>query len=390
MNKEKEDDIIKDVEIQTDKVLIDDTKEMLDSVKIKDVPIEEDKEVTESLHAEFGSFLKNSIDMEEDSGEKSVIPVGIDLLDTILGGGFAVGALNMICGQPGSGKSMLAFQALGNAQVVHKGELVAGVLDSEEATTKIRLRNLGVKNPEMKPYNNITVEKVFKFIEGLCLFKEKKKIIDIPSVAIWDSIANTLSEKELQAEDPNTVIGYKARLLSLLIPKYIGKCSMYNICFIAVNQLRDDIQIGMFPNAKNLKFLTQGKVLPGGNVLLYNSFHLLEMKVGAVLKMEKYGFDGVVTKVKCVKNKLFPPNIEIELLGTFVNGFSNFWTNFNLLSKEKRLSTGAWNYLITLPEKKFRIKDAEKLYNEDEKFKEMFDISVQEVLKEWREKYGTE
>jgi len=371
----------------------DDTQEILDSVKIDknvELPINEDKEITKSLHQEFGAFLENSIDMVEDSGEKSIIPVGIDLLDTILGGGLAVGALNMICGQPGSGKSMLAFQALGNAQVIYKGKLVSGVLDSEEATTTIRLRNLGVKNPLVKPYNKITVEKVFKFIEGLCLFKEKKKIIDTPSMTIWDSIANTLSNKELEAEDPNSVIGYKARLLSLLIPKYISKCSEYNICFVAVNQLRDDIQIGMFPNAKNLKFLTQGKTLPGGNVLMYNSFHLIEMKVGAVLKKEKYGFDGVITKVKCVKNKLFPPNIEIDLLGTFVSGFSNFWTNFNLLSKEKRLSTGAWNYLVTLPEKKFRTKDAEKLYNEDEKFKEMFDISVQETLKEWRVKYGTE
>lgn len=379
------------IENENEQIDNNDTQEILDSVKInKDVVIEEDKEITENLHAEFGSFLKNSIDMEEDSGEKGVLPVGIDLLDTILGGGFGVGALNLVVGQPGSGKSMLAFQALGNAQLIHKGELIAGVLDSEEATTQIRLRNLGVRNPEMKPYNNITVEKVFKFIEGLCLFKEKKKMINIPSVAIWDSIANTLSNKELEAEDPNTVIGYKARLLSLLIPKYIAKCSQYNVCFIAVNQLRDDIQIGLFPNAKNLKFLTQGKTLPGGNVLLYNAFHLIELKVGAVLKKEKYGFDGIITKAKCVKNKLFAPNIEIELLGTFVNGFSNFWTNFNLLSKEKRLSTGAWNYLITLPEKKFRTKDAEKLYNEDEKFKEMFNISVQEVLKEWREKHGAE
>ena len=41
----------------------DDTQEILDSVKIdKDVAIEEDKKVTESLHAEFGSFLKNSIE----------------------------------------------------------------------------------------------------------------------------------------------------------------------------------------------------------------------------------------------------------------------------------------------------------------------------------------
>ena len=369
---------------------IDHTKEILESVKINknvEIPINEDKTITDSLHTEFSSFLQSSIDMAEDSGEKSVMPTGIDILDTILGGGFAIGGLNMICGAPGSGKSMLAFQALGNAQKIYKGEMIAGVLDSEEATTRIRLRNLGVKSPEVKPYNNITIEKVFKFIEGMCLFKEKKKMIDKPSVVIWDSIANTLSSKELESDDPNSVIGYKARLLSLLIPKYISKCSKYNICFVAVNQLRDDIQLGMFPNAKRLKFLSHGKTLPGGNVLLYNAFHLLEIKTGAVLKPEKYGFDGVVTKVKCVKNKLFPPNIEIELIGSFITGFSNFWSNFNLLTKEKLMSTGSWCHLVSLPNKKFRSKDAEQLYNEDKEFSEMFDKETQDVLDSWRKKY---
>ena len=88
----------------------------------------------------------------------------------ILGGGFAIGALNMIVGQPGSGKSMLAMQAIGQAQRQYNGQLLAAFLDSEEASTSIRLENLGVVAPKIKPYNDITVEKVFKFLEGICVF----------------------------------------------------------------------------------------------------------------------------------------------------------------------------------------------------------------------------
>jgi RecA/RadA recombinase len=275
---------------------------------------------------------------------------------------------------------MLAMQALGQGQREFNGQMIGGYLDSEESTTGIRLANLGVRYPRIKPYSDITVEKVFKFLEGICLFKEKKKTIDIPSIVVWDSIANTLSEKEREAEDVNSVIGYKARMLSLLIPKYVAKCGKHNVSLIAVNQLRDVIKIGQFAPAKDLKFMSASKDMPGGNVLKFNAFHLLEMKVGAILESDKYGFDGVIAKVKCVKNKLFPPNIEIELLGSFTTGFSNFWTNYHFLIKTKRLSSGAWNYLISLPDMKFRTKNAEQLYNEDEVFKQKYDEAVQEAI----------
>ena len=187
------------------------------------------------LYKEFNTFLEQKVDIKEDTGLKQVIPVGIDVLDAILGGGFAVGSLNIIVGQPGSGKSMLAMQAQGNAQRIYRGKLLASYLDSEEATTTIRLANLGVRNPMIKPYTDITVEKVFRFIEGLCIFKHQKKIVSVPSFIVWDSIANTLSIKEREAEDPNSVIGYKARLFSILIPKYVSKIGTYNICLVAVD-----------------------------------------------------------------------------------------------------------------------------------------------------------
>lgn len=347
-----------------------------------------DEEVVDSasdeirdLYLEFSSFMEDKVKIKSDDGVKETIPTGIDVLDAAMGGGFAIGTLSMIAGNPGCGKSMLAIQAMANAQMKYLKDVLVGYLDSEEATTTIRMANLGVRNPKIKPYTDITVEKVFKFIEGLCLYKEMKGIIDQPSVIIWDSIANTLSQKEREVEDINSALGQKARMLSILIPKYVSKLSMYNVCLITVNQLRDSIQIGPFSSPKELNFMRQGKTIPGGNTLRYNAFHLLEMKVKSVVDVEKFGFDGIVCEVKCVKNKLFPPNIPINIVGNFVTGFDNFWTNYLYLIENKRLTSAAWCYLNSMPQTKFRTKEAKDLYLNDQTFKTAFDEAVKETIK---------
>lgn len=335
---------------------------------------------TKDLYMEFSSFLEDKTGITSDTGIKETIGTGIDTLDAVMGGGFAIGTMGVITGNPGSGKTMVAIQAMGNAQIKYSGNILCGMLDSEEATTTIRMSNLGVKNPKVKPYNDITVEKVFKFLEGLCLYKEMKEIMDTPSIVIWDSVANTLSQREREAEDINSVIGYKGRLLSLLIPKYVAKLSLYNICLICINQLRDVIQIGNFTPAKELKYMSQGKTMPGGNALKFNAFHLLEMKAKETVTADKFGFDGYFAEVVCVKNKLFPPNIKVNIAGNFVTGFDNFWTNYRFLVDNKRLISGAWNYLADLPEKKIRTKDAKDMYNTDPVFKEGFDKAVKETI----------
>lgn len=380
--------------------------EIISKIKVKDVDIpvvkskrgkDQSKDVDQGvldLYDEFSSFLESSSDikLKADSGVKMVIPTGIDLMDTILGGGFAVGALNIATGSPGCGKTMISIQTLAQAQLKYSGAMVH-FLDSEESTTILRLASLGVKHPKIRPYTDITVEKVFKFIEGLCLYKEKKGIIDVPSIVVWDSIANTLSEKEREAEDPNAVIGYKARLLSILIPKYIAKLSKYNICLLAINQLRDKISMGQFTPAADLKFLSHNKNMPGGQVIKYNANQLVEMKITGKLSAEKdYGFDGLVVLAKCAKNKLFSPNVEIELVGNFVTGFDNFWTNYRFLSSTKRIQVGAWNQFIEDTEnRKFRTKDAKDKYNTEEWFKEYFDAAIKNAIQvELMDRYNPE
>jgi len=390
-------DVIEDVELNTDNVKPNKVVSEIIDLNKEEQETEEDTQEQQDLYAEFSSFLEKKSNITADSGVKQIIATGIDVIDAILGGGFAIGALTIIVGQPGSGKSMLAIQTLGQGQQQYKGNMLGAFLDSEEATTQIRLANLGVRYPKIKPYSDITVEKVFKFIEGMCVFKQEKGIVDTPSVVIWDSIANTLSQAEIEADDVNQVIGRKARTLSLLIPKYVAKCAQNNIALIAVNQLRDVISMGQFGAPRDLKFMSSTKDMPGGTILKYNAFHLLEMKVksaiapGATEDSAKYGFEGVICKVKCVKNKLFPPNIEVELVGSFVSGFSNFWTNYNFLKNTKRLNSGAWNYLVTLPDKKFRTKDAPTMYKTDQDFRTAFKAAVKEAINtEIIEKYSSE
>lgn len=341
---------------------------------------EVDEEVRD-LYLGFNSFLENTAKIKSDDGVKATIPTGIDILDAVMGGGFAIGTLSMVAGNPGCGKSMIAIQTMGSAQLKYKQDVMVMFLDSEEATTTIRMANLGVRFPKIKPYNDITIEKVFKIIESLCLYKETKDIIDQPSVIVWDSIANTLSQKEREVEDINSALGYKARMLSILIPKYVSKLSLYNICLITVNQLRDSIQIGPFSSPKELNFMRQGKTIPGGNTLRYNAFHLLEMKVKSAVDPDKFGFDGIICEVKAVKNKLFPPNIPVNVVGSFVTGFDNFWTNYLYLVDNKRLTSAAWCYLNSMPNMKFRTKEAKDLYMKDQIFRNAFDEAVKETIK---------
>jgi RecA/RadA recombinase len=350
----------------------------VDSDEVKDI---KDQEI-DDLYSEFGKFLKVKAKLLPDSGKKIVVPTPIKILNAYIGGGFPVGAMSQIVGTPGSGKSMLAIQTIGSGQLKFKNFL-ASYLDSEEATTSVRLSNLGVRYPKIFPYSDCTIEKIFKHLETTCVFKELKNMQKVPSIMVWDSIANTLSEKEREAEDVNKVIGFKARLLSMLVPKYLAKCAQYSIAWVAINQLRDELKMTTYTPPKDLKFLTAGKTVPGGQSLKYNAFTMLEMRPGGHMDPELYGFEGVIIKCKTIKCKLFPPNQEINLVGSFTTGFSDFWTSFLFLRDQKRIkASGGWlSIQQDTEQRKFRAKEGEILYKNDPAFKKAFDIATDEVIK---------
>jgi len=373
----------------TTQVKVKEKEEKLQTSEYTQVVLsDEERQAAKELQESFSVFLNDNFEISEDPGIKTTIPTGIDLLDVLLGGGLAT-SLVMIIGPPGSGKTALATKLLSTGQRRWPGKFLGIFADSEEAMTTDRLAQLGVSRPRLKPYTDLTVERVFKMIEGLCTFKEQHpEMMDIPFGICWDSIANTMTEKGLTEDNPAQVLGQKALMFSHLLPKYVKKLNKYKISLVAVNQLRDKIEIGVVKTAPDLKFLGQQSI-PGGKSVLFNSVQLLWIRPSTALQGE-YGFNGFKVKCKFVKNKLFTPNIEFTLIFSFERGFSNFWTNYEMLKDTKRIKAGAWCSLTSCPKPSFRQYDAIKCYREDAAFREAWDADVKDVLQtEYIDRYAS-
>ena len=353
----------------------------------KDASLTEDEiKYAELLSRDILDFVIQKTDTKESSGIIDTIPTGIDLLDLILGGGVGSGTLTLIAGNPGTFKSAIAGQILANAQKKFRGKTSSHYMDTESAMTTKRLMSLGVTNPPIKPLDDITIERVFKVLEAIISYKELKKLVDIPSTVVWDSVANTTTEIERTDTtlDINKVIGLRARILSFMIPRYVSRLRDYNISLIAINQLRDKIEMGKFAPAADLRWMAN-KSMPGGNSLKFNAFHLILLKIKGDIDPKKFGFSGVTLEAKCIKNKLFKPNVPIQMIVDFNKGISNFYTNYNFLVDNNIIKSGAWQEMSNY-NSKFRTIEAENLYNTDKEFKTVFDAHLKETLKLFSDK----
>jgi len=354
--------------------------ELQTSVYSKITLTDDELSAAKSLQDDFTEFLKTTQGLTPDYSIRNTVPTGIDLLDVLMGGGAATGLLQII-GPPGSGKSALAAKIIATSQRKFKKLTQSVYMDGEDSTDKRRLMQLGVTQPPVQPYTRLSVEAIFRCVEGMCNYKlNHNEVADIPWVVTWDSIANTHTEAALHETDPNKVTGLKARILAHLLPIYIPKMNEFNISLVAVNQLRDKIDMGVFKTPSDLQFLANKKI-PGGSSSLYNSIQILYITPCGRIEGE-YGFYGTRVKCKLIKNKLFTPNIEFEMVFSFERGFSNFFTNYELLKKTKRISMGgAWGTLLSYPEKKFQQSNVIKMYNDNEEFREAFNNDVKDVLK---------
>jgi len=339
--------------------------------------------VVNQMQMELDSALSKMVQLDSDDTDIELLPTGIDALDLILGGGIALNKLTLIAGDPGTFKSTLAISICAKLKEKYPESLVV-YLDSENATSIQRMRQLGLN--DVMPRTNLTVEKVFATIQALMTFKDEKKIKDVPAIVVWDSIANTPTDAEMNTTDNiNQTIGLKARIISSRLPVIINKTKEYNITLLFINQFREKVQIGMFPSANDLKNMASDKTLPGGNSPKFNASQFLQLRVARIYdyKTSPYGFRSTVVRVKTVKNKFFPDGYEVDLVVDPATGFNNLYTNMEILKAQKKLVTGAWSYLKDYPEKKFQgIKKLKDVYLQDPVFKQKYDEIVQETLNE--------
>ena len=346
-----------------------------------------------------------------------VTPFGIKHLDTLLGGGITSSSPVAFSSTPETGKSTCAIQFCATFQAVWPDATVV-YLDTESAAggesrdIEDRIETFGI-NREKFLYKPIVMDlkETFELVHTLVDLKgqlKQKTGKDCQVLFVLDSIAATASSKDASAEDPNEVIGFKARELTFNLSKCKQDLSMHQITFIVIDQVRSNIQIkSAWQAASDEKTVgTFGNFKSATNVsaLQHNIRQWLWLSKGAQLKpQDPMGVDGWILNVFTEKNKLAPSQYSIPLIFDKKYGVIPIWSEYYFLAnktktenkfwpKEKKMpypllisgatnrrklevinpETGEVQYTSdTFDERKFIQK-----YNTDESFRQWFDYAV--------------
>lgn len=328
------------------------------------------------------------------------IKTGIEPLDLILGEkGIPIGRITQIIGRTGAGKSALCINIMANL-LKRYPNMVALYFDAENSTDILRLKTLGVENPENIIVRDFTLEDFYENIISIVNFlkdqekklaklkKEKKssdneqmireieEILNTPIYIVLDSMSATPVKKIVDTSDPAQLTGLKARINEHFLSKIKDDLVKYNIILVIINQLRDNIQMGYIKTSGDMKALGTDKAIPGGKALKYYTFSMLYLIDRQSLKRNNFGFDGNKVEVASWKCKSFTPFLSVHMPFNFVSGYDNFYAKLMFLMDKNYIKSSGSVYKFKYykdGQKGFYFKNAKKLYDTDDEFREAFD-----------------
>ena len=123
---------------------------------------------------------------EIDAAEVARTPTGQEELDRVLGGGIVEGAVVLIGGDPGIGKSTLLLQAVDALSAQMKVLYVTG--EESGAQIALRARRLGLSGARVRVLAEINLDKIVAAIEAECPLGE-------PAFCVIDSIQTVYSDQ---------------------------------------------------------------------------------------------------------------------------------------------------------------------------------------------------
>lgn len=281
-------------------------------------------------------------------------------LDMVISGGRGVpgGRIIEIYGAEQTGKSLLALYIM--AQVQQVGG-IALMIDTEGTNTQEFMEAMGVNTEEIIVVSPDTVEEVERAMRDFIGAKAaiEAKVGDIvPAVIVWDSIAATSTEVELETVRDKglgkATMALHARQMSKMLrilPHYISENS---ICGVFVNQTRSKIGV-MFGDQETTV---------GGRALKFHTSLRLRLEVlrGYKGSEDDVGFEARATAVKNKVGNMFGqcrfPILErggidnamaclwyLEDSGLIDKNYS--WLTITLGGEEHKFQKGDWPELFT-------------------------------------------
>ena len=256
-----------------------------------------------------------------------MIPTGLDVLDNyIIGcGGLPEGRIVELYSEEGGGKSTLSYTFLA---AVQRAGGTAVLAETEQVFDETRAALFGVNLSELIILNGEHVEElVVQFEKTL---DSVEKLNAWPCVIVWDSVAQTPTK----AEHEEGFIGGgkpgdRAKSLSLAMRTLAPKISRSRTCFVAINQVRDNIGV-MFGD----KYVT-----PGGHAIKFAASVRLQIFGGKAIKDGNEHIGKDIT-VMAMKNKMAPPFRKSRLRLNYESGWEDEWNTINHAKDRGVISKG--------------------------------------------------
>ena len=174
-----------------------------------------------------------------------------------------------------------------------------------------------------------SIEAVFKAIEDIIRrIRENDK--DKLCCIVWDSVAGTSTDAEIQGDYGDATIGLAARLIGQGLRKIIRFIGTQRVSLVFLNQIRQKIGV----------FFGDDTVTPGGKAIPFFAAVRIRLYSGGKVKAGKDVL-GVGIRPKIVKNRMGPPHREADLKMYFNRGLidEEGWIDILLkFGKAKKIS----------------------------------------------------
>lgn len=278
--------------------------------------------------------------------------------------GIPVGRISLVVGPEGSGKSTLVYHLI--AEVQRRGG-IAVLADTETRFDRERALRIGIDPDNLVWLDGATVERTIQQIDTV-VKTAREQVSDELILVVWDSVASTPTEKEVEGAFGEYQVGEHAQLVSQVMRRWARRMANQRIALVIVNQLRESIKF--FGRAG-------GKTMIAEHPLGYHSSLTIE-----VVQVKKEGQrdapDSILSRFYIKKNTVAPPFRAAMTRIMFADGFAKAQAKLQVAALVGWVrKSGAWYVYPAKVEKgdeqiKFQRKDWPRVLADNPELDEAF------------------